>query len=118
MAPAYLHSIVLVSWGTENPIDPRAPLGCLSLVQQKIRFLCPEASLHVYEPGYWASDSSESLGEESFNLLSELESCFEPPEGNRDMLWLKAQQEMIRPIIFIAHDIGGLLVENVSHAPI
>lgn len=86
-------------------------------MQQKIKFLCPEASLHVYEPEYWASDSNESLGEQSSNLLSVLESCFEIPEGIHDELWLNAQEKLIRPIIFVAHDIGGLLVEKVSHAP-
>ena len=110
-----LYSIVLVRWTTEDHIDTAVPLGSLDMVQQ-LMLICPQASLRVYEPEYWGSSYSEALSDESSNLLSVLESWFEKPERSDEVVWLDAQQELIRPIIFVAGDFGGLLVQKVSTA--
>ena len=58
----------------------------------------------------------DALSHESSNLVSALESWFEEPEDNGTESWLDALQELIRPIIFVAHGFGGLVVEKVSNA--
>ena len=103
--------------GTGNHIDVTAPLGCLELVKQEIMSICPQASLCVYEPGYCGSSSTiQELNDESFNLLSFLESWSLEQEGDDEAMWLNTQQgNYVRPIIFVAHEFGGLVVEQVSN---
>lgn len=102
--------------GVEKYINTAAPLGCLDLVQQTITLICPQASLRVHKPEYWDSCSIAALSDESSTLVSLLESWFDRPEGNNETSWLNAQQEPTPPILFVAHDLGGLIVAKVPNA--
>lgn len=94
-------------------MDVKAPFGWLGHLEQLVLINCPQASLLLYEPEYLGSSSTEALNEEGSNLLSGLEQRHDEHGGGDKMMWMGSQQELNRPILFIAHSFGGLVVEKV-----
>lgn len=96
-------------WNT----DATAPFWCLDFLERVVLVNCPQASLRVYEPEYLGPFSTKAINDEGSNLLSVLMTWFDESEGSDEALCLDTQQKLIRPILFIAHGLGGLIVEKV-----
>ena len=114
MVSAYeLRSIVLVPCEPGNYINATARLACLDLLEQVVVLNCPQACLRAYEPAHLEHSSTEALDDESSKFLCWLESWCDEPEGKDEGLWLDAREDLIRPILFIAHGLGALMVATV-----